>query len=606
MRTRYSALLLVLSLLPGSLHAQIYVDDNGPGDPLPFDRQISDRDEDGSADHPFDSIQEAIEAADDGDTIIVAPGRYLSPDPWQYDEINFKGKNIRLVGSAPTDFSVVEQTILCGVVIFQGNEDPNCLLQGFKIQNHMYGGILGNYTQAAISHCIISGNGPCGATVLKDVQGRVSNCLIVDNTTFHGCEIRPVVSGCTHLINCTITNNISGIEVSGPSRSGEPAILRNCILHGNKGYLYIPTTFEGRLDWRLHTEIAYCLIETRTGLLISSPIAPGLADHGTQEIDPYFMRVGYWVGGSSHTTRINYEGISIPVYPVGSTLVEGDYHLRSEGFCWSERELHGTHWCFGFETSCAIDAGDPTDGLGEELERGPDDPEGRWGVNHAIDLGAYGGTSQASLAPTQGRALGVGGVDLRDYLPLGEANSWYRGPDRYTSRYVKVWDRQESDGYEVYWLRDDSPLGTRDFYCVYIDYTLYTIQYPIAETKVVLSQPKEAKYPQILTVGSTIEAPADLFGPDTSPHRTAVVLRGTLAEVLAGTTLDPNQLINSGDVIAIREKMADGTAGEPIELFGRGIGPLLLDGKPTNVIRLASGTRELRTADSSAGTATSP
>ena len=64
------------------------------------------------------------------------------------------------------------------------------------------------------------------------------------------------------------------------------------------------------------------------------------------------------------------------------------------------------------------------DGLGEELERAPDDPEGRWGVNHAIDLGAYGGTAQASLAPTKGDAPGVGAVDLRDYWPFALGNQW--------------------------------------------------------------------------------------------------------------------------------------------------------------------------------------
>ena len=38
----------------------IFVDDDGPNDPAPFDASISDPLEDGSAAHPFDEINEAI------------------------------------------------------------------------------------------------------------------------------------------------------------------------------------------------------------------------------------------------------------------------------------------------------------------------------------------------------------------------------------------------------------------------------------------------------------------------------------------------------------------------------------------------------------------
>jgi hypothetical protein len=95
MKSECVALLLVLSILAGGLHATICVDDNAPGDPAPYDPNVSDPKEDGSTAHPFDSIQQAIDVAGDGDTIIVAPGYYLSRDSWAYGELKFKGKNIR-------------------------------------------------------------------------------------------------------------------------------------------------------------------------------------------------------------------------------------------------------------------------------------------------------------------------------------------------------------------------------------------------------------------------------------------------------------------------------------------------------------------------------
>jgi hypothetical protein len=562
MKTRYGALLLVLSVLTGLAQADIYVDDDGPGDPLPFDRQISDPLEDGSAAHPFDSVQEAIDAAKDGDTIIVAPGHYLSPDPWVYDEISFKGKTIRLVSSAPTDFSVARETVLCGVVIFQGSEGPTCLLQGFKIQNYTCGGILGNGTQATVATCIISGNGPCGATVVKDVRGEVGNCLIVDNATFHGCAVEPVVSGCTFIANCTIANNISGVGfITSPATS-----MYNCIIHGNKGpQIVLPS---GALPRTAPWHVEYCLIQDWTDSVETNNWAVMNFDG-----DPCFVQPGYWEGG---------------------VLIEGDYHLKSEGYRWSETEIHGSHWYFDLSTSCAIDAGGPTFGLWYEPERVPEDPESRWGINHAIDCGAYGGSTQASLAPNRGRPLGVGGVDLRDYLPFDKGNSWSTTKDGQTFRTLAVTSRTQINGCDVSILRDTAPQWVRIISCVYIDYMFYTIQNAVSLNWLPDTSRMQAKYPQILTVGSTIQAPDDPFAETAPPGRPAIVMRGTLAEVLAGTKFDPNQFAFAtdrwGDVIAIREKTADGAPGEPMALFARGHGPMLLGGLPVTKAQIGNGT----------------
>jgi hypothetical protein len=68
-----------------------HVDDDAPGDPGPGDLTISDPLEDGSLEHPFDAIQEGIDAAVDGDTVLVADGTYRHAGN---KNLNFNGKAI--------------------------------------------------------------------------------------------------------------------------------------------------------------------------------------------------------------------------------------------------------------------------------------------------------------------------------------------------------------------------------------------------------------------------------------------------------------------------------------------------------------------------------
>lgn len=55
----------------------LFVDSDALGDPGPNDPLVSDPAEDGSLEHPFDTIQEALAVAAPGTTIVVQPGLYV-------------------------------------------------------------------------------------------------------------------------------------------------------------------------------------------------------------------------------------------------------------------------------------------------------------------------------------------------------------------------------------------------------------------------------------------------------------------------------------------------------------------------------------------------
>jgi hypothetical protein len=358
----------------------------------------------------FATIQKGIDTAQDGNTVLVLPGLYLDPDPEVWESIDFLGKNITLTGSDPADPNTVKNTVIAGSVLFNGTEDANCTLTGFSIRDLGNGAIYGNHTHATISYCILSGNGPCGATVIENCDGTISNCLITDNITIYLCGVNPVILGCHGLIkNCTIANNVSGVGVL----DGGTTTMQNCIIYYNGD----PNELEAQLmvgsEGTLN--ISYCDVQGGLeGIYNIGDLNWGL---GNIDVDPCFFRLGYW----------DYE-------PWPCELTEGDYHLKSQGWRWSEHAVHDSHWFYDSVTSRCIDAGNPGSPLRDELLTVlPEDPNNDWGINLRINMGAYGGTAIASM-PSHGWALlpdltNDGIVDWRDLG--GQVEDWLSNGDEW-------------------------------------------------------------------------------------------------------------------------------------------------------------------------------
>lgn len=193
----------------------------------------------------YQTIGEAISNAESGDQIVVAPGTYN-------EDIDFMGKNIKLISSNPSDKAIVETTIIMGsgngpVVKIDSGEDATAILSGFTITggNYQHGGGLniGSMTlttSPTIRNNIFKNN---QATYGGAIYVHISNSLIEDNefvynqATMSGGAIHISSQGTT-----TIKNNIferNGSETFGGAifvSMANPTISDNIFTDNNAGY----------------------------------------------------------------------------------------------------------------------------------------------------------------------------------------------------------------------------------------------------------------------------------------------------------------------------------------------------------------------------------
>ena len=197
-----------------------YVDDDAPNDPGPGDPNISDPCEDGSLNFPFDAIQEAIDAATDGNTICVLDGTYTGTGN---RDVNFVGKAITVLGWNGPQNCVIDCNGITRGINFNSAEDGNSVLDGFTIMNGyaMYGaGIYCNGSSPTIRNCVIKDNGSefgsafrGGGIYCFGSSPKIINCAITNNIVYKGGP-PPKLGGGLYcelsnpdIINCTISGN---------------------------------------------------------------------------------------------------------------------------------------------------------------------------------------------------------------------------------------------------------------------------------------------------------------------------------------------------------------------------------------------------------------
>ena len=167
----------------------------------------------------FSTIQSAINAASNGDTVLVAPGTYV-------ENINFNGKAITLASSSGPAVTIIDGNHNGTVVTFNHSETPSSVLSGFTIQNGFQNGGFGagiaiTSASPTISANVITGNHAAGA---NGIYVNAGSPLIINNTIANNDQAGAGSSGLGG----------GGIAVSGTDTSpGNPQIINNTIANNS-------------------------------------------------------------------------------------------------------------------------------------------------------------------------------------------------------------------------------------------------------------------------------------------------------------------------------------------------------------------------------------
>lgn len=393
----------------------------------------------------YPTIQSALDDAEDFDEVILLDGVYRGEGN---RDLTLPKKYIELRSLNGPSNCIIDAEDRSGFLFSSSNHYVN--VSGVTITNAAHAvktGLESTYyvNCGSFDNCRLTGN----VYGIFKLAGRFTNCIISENTTgvymssvqLYNCTVSNNQEGCTrtsgnifistvtgnrcaffhcstNVLNSVVSGNQTGFEncgantlcvsVGGKDCGGR---ISNCVVAGNT-YGVVDSadcTFTNCIFWmnkeaaiacgvyRLPA-IAYCNLyanactipvqdKTRDGVYVCD--ADFVNSLGNISADPLFVREGYWDDGGT------------PGEAGDDVWVEGDYHLQSEGWSW---DVQSGQWMWNEATSPCIDAGHPAMGLGDEPLTLAVDLLNRFGTNVRINMGAYGGTAEASMAP-EGWAL---------------------------------------------------------------------------------------------------------------------------------------------------------------------------------------------------------
>ena len=340
------------------------------------------------------TIQAAIDAANDGDTILIQPGTYTGLGN---RHLTLGGKAITIRSVSGPDVTVVDCEGADYGLYIKESKNGRTELAGLTIRNAIRGGIrcYGSVLIRSLATGEPGGREPAAASGPSNHNAIIINRCIIEDSDDGG-----ILIDCHEnvtIAQCIIRRN----ETAGIWSYMSFPTVHNCVIVQNEGH-------------GIHLtggEVVHCTIADNAGagLWADQAVMANsiIRDNARDQI--YSPRGGITVGYSDVLNDFPGRG-NIDADPCFADVAGGDYHLRSQAGRWDPNSLT---WARDAVTSLCIDRGDPESDWSMEL----------WPHGARVNMGAYGGTSQASLSlsDTGNRAdlNADGAVDFSDFAILG-------------------------------------------------------------------------------------------------------------------------------------------------------------------------------------------
>jgi predicted outer membrane repeat protein len=170
----------------------------------------------------YPTIQGAIDAASDGWTILVRPGRYV-------ENTDYLGKAITVESTDGPEVTIIDGSLpadpdLGSVVMFVSEEDQDSILDGFTLT-----GGSGSRWRDPQGYWRRGG----GAVFIYSCDPTIRRCILEGNSGIYGGGIYASYAYFTVVESCTIRNNVASTYGGGIHSEPSRISIVDCVIEGN-------------------------------------------------------------------------------------------------------------------------------------------------------------------------------------------------------------------------------------------------------------------------------------------------------------------------------------------------------------------------------------